>query len=53
MVLVVLGIVWITLQGSNVIAGSVMSGQSMWLYVGIVLVIVGLGLGYWTNFRRR
>ena len=50
-VLLLIGALW-TLQGANVLAGSVMSGQSQWLYIGIVLVIVGLVLLYWTNRRR-
>jgi hypothetical protein len=37
------GIVWI-LQGSNVIHGSSMSGEHVWLYIGIVVLIVGMGL---------
>jgi hypothetical protein len=37
------GIVWI-LQGSNVIHGSSMSGEHVWLYIGIVVLIVGVGL---------
>lgn len=51
-VLVLLGGLW-TLQGANVLAGSVMSGHSQWLYIGIVLLIVGLVLLYWTNMRVR
>jgi hypothetical protein len=50
-VLVLLGGLWI-LQGSNVLAGSVMSGQSQWLYIGIVVLIVGLVALWWT-YRRR
>ena len=50
-VLLLMGAVW-TLQGANVLAGSVMSGQSQWLYIGIALVVVGLVLLYWTNLRR-
>ena len=37
---------------TNVLAGSVMSGQSQWLYVGIVVFIVGLGLLWWANRRK-
>jgi hypothetical protein len=37
------GIVWI-LQGSNVIHGSGMSGEHLWLYIGIVVLILGVGL---------
>ncbi|MGN6158079.1 MAG: hypothetical protein ACTHNL_08280 [Devosia sp.] len=51
-ILILLGGVWI-LQGSNVLAGSVMSGQSQWLYIGIVVLIVGLLALWWTYRRRR
>ena len=51
-ILVLLGGIWI-LQGSNVLAGSVMSGQSQWLYIGIVVLIVGLLALWWTYRRRR
>lgn len=50
-ILILVGGLWI-LQGSNVIGGSVMSGQSQWLYVGIVLLIVGVVALWWT-YRRR
>lgn len=50
-ILILLGGVWI-LQGANVLAGSVMSGHSQWLYVGIVVVIVGAGVLWWTLRRR-
>jgi hypothetical protein len=50
-ILILLGGVWI-LQGANVLAGSVMSGHSQWLYIGIVVVIVGAGVLWWTLRRR-
>jgi hypothetical protein len=50
-ILILLGGVWI-LQGANVLAGSVMSGHSQWLYVGIAVVIVGAGVLWWTLRRR-
>ncbi len=40
------GIVW-TLQGANVLMGSVMSGSSFWLGTGIVLLAVGLAVAGW------
>jgi hypothetical protein len=49
-ILILVGGLWI-LQGSNVIGGSVMSGQSQWLYVGIVLLIVGV-IALWWTYRR-
>jgi hypothetical protein len=42
---IVAGCVWI-LQGSGVLPGSVMSGQRMWLIIGIIVAIVGLALAY-------
>ncbi len=49
-VLVLLGGVW-TLQGANILGGSVMSGQSQWLYIGIVVLAVGI-FGLWWARRR-
>jgi hypothetical protein len=50
-ILVLAGGLWI-LQGTNVIGGSVMSGKSQWLYVGIVALIVG-AIALWWTYRRR
>ena len=51
-IMVVMGLVW-TLQGANILGGSVMSGHTQWLYVGIAVVLVGLLLLYWFNIRGR
>jgi hypothetical protein len=51
-VLVLLGGLW-TLQGSNMLGGSVMSGQSQWLYFGLIAVVVGLVALWWFNLRGR
>ena len=51
-VLILAGGVW-ALQGANVLGGSVMSGRSQWLYIGIVLVALGLIVLLWSNFRGR
>ena len=51
-VLVLMGGLW-TLQGSNVLAGSVMSGQSQWLYIGLVVAVIGLAVLWWFNLRGR
>jgi hypothetical protein len=51
LVLLLLGATWI-LQGANIVGGSVMSGQSQWLYIGIVVALAGAGLLYWTYGRR-
>jgi hypothetical protein len=42
---VLVGAVWI-LQGSGVLPGSFMTGQRMWLIIGIVVAIIGLALAY-------
>jgi hypothetical protein len=39
------GAVWI-LQGSGVLPGSFMTGQRMWLIIGIVVAIIGVALAY-------
>jgi hypothetical protein len=43
-VLVLVGIVWVG-QGTGAVAGSAMSGQSIWALVGGLLVVGGLVLG--------
>ena len=50
-ILVLLGLLWIG-QGLNLIGGSVMSGQSMWVIIGIVVALVGVWL-VWGALRRR
>ena len=44
-VLLLLGLLW-ALQGAGLVGGSFMTGQRMWLIIGIVVAIVGLVLGY-------
>jgi hypothetical protein len=43
-VLLLVGVIWIG-QGTGAVAGSAMSGQSMWAFVGVVLVVGGLVIG--------
>jgi len=50
-VVLLMGLVWI-LQGANLLKGSFMTGQSLWLYVGIAVVIVALGALWWINLKR-
>ena len=50
-VCLLLGLVWIG-QGTNILPGSFMSGQSMWAIIGLVLVIVGAWL-LWSLARAR
>lgn len=42
-VLVLVGAVW-TLQGANLLGGSVMSGSPMWLVIGLVALVAGIWL---------
>jgi hypothetical protein len=48
--MLLMGSVW-TVQGINVLPGSVMSGQSFWAIVGVILLIVGAALCYF-GWRR-
>jgi len=42
---ILVGAVWI-LQGAGLLPGSFMTGQRMWLYIGIIVAIVGVALAY-------
>ncbi|WP_329068877.1 hypothetical protein [Amycolatopsis sp. NBC_01480] len=42
-ILLLIGVLW-TLQGSNVITGSGMSGQKLWFLIGLVAAVVGIVL---------
>jgi hypothetical protein len=46
-ILTLIGAIWV-LQGSNIITGSGMSGQSLWLYIGIVVALAGVAILYLT-----
>jgi glucose dehydrogenase len=50
-VCVLIGLVWIG-QGTNLIPGSFMSGQSMWAVIGVVVLVVGAWL-LWSVARER
>jgi hypothetical protein len=49
--LILAGIVWF-LQGINILAGSVMTGQSQWAVYGALAVGIGIGLLLYTNRHR-
>ena len=44
-ILLLLGLLW-ALQGAGVVGGGFMSGQRLWLVIGIVVAVIGLLLGY-------
>jgi glucose dehydrogenase len=50
-VCVLIGLVWIG-QGTNLMPGSVMSGQAMWAIIGLLVLIVGAWL-LWSVARER
>jgi len=39
------GAVWI-LQGVGVVPGTFMSGQRLWLVIGVIVAVIGLALTY-------
>ena len=47
-IFVLLGGLWV-LQGSNMLAGSAMSGQSQWLIIGAIVALIGVGLIVWSR----
>jgi hypothetical protein len=51
-VLLLLGCVWI-LQGTNVLLGSPMTGQTRWAVRGGILVFAGIAGLVWTNRKRK
>jgi hypothetical protein len=54
-ILVAVGLVW-TLQGLNVLGGSVMSGSTLWATIGPIVLVVGLvliGVALGISRRRR
>ena len=51
-ILVLVGIVWF-FQGLNVLLGSFMSGNSLYTYLGGLLVVVGGMILVFTNRKRR
>jgi uncharacterized membrane protein HdeD (DUF308 family) len=40
---ILVGAVWI-LQGAGVLPGSFMTGQRLWLFIGIIVVVIGVAL---------
>ncbi|SIT54625.1 conserved hypothetical protein [Mesorhizobium prunaredense] len=48
LVVLAIGALW-SLQGIGLVGGSFMTGQSQWLYIGIVTTLVGLGGLVWAN----
>ena len=50
--LILAGAVWF-LQGINVLPGSFMTGNPQWAVNGGIAIIIGLGVLFWANRRRR
>ena len=45
-VLFLLGATWF-FQGIGVLPGSVMTGQSFWAVMGLIIIVVGVAVGVW------
>ncbi|MBA1143502.1 hypothetical protein [Mesorhizobium neociceri] len=51
LIVLAIGALW-SLQGIGVVGGSFMTGQSQWLYIGIVTMMLGLlGLAWASRSR--
>ncbi|AMX95886.1 MULTISPECIES: hypothetical protein [Mesorhizobium] len=48
LIVLAVGALW-SLQGIGVVGGSFMTGQSQWLYIGVVTMLVGLIGLVWAN----
>jgi hypothetical protein len=49
--ILLVGAVWL-LQGTGVLPGSVMSGQSFWALMGLIFIVAGAAVGYF-GLRRK
>jgi hypothetical protein len=45
LLLLLLGALW-ALQGAGLVGGSVMSGRTLWIWIGGLVALVGLALTY-------
>jgi len=48
--LLLVGVLWF-LQGTNVLLGSVMTGQSQWTVIGAIVFVIGIILLIFANRR--
>ncbi|WP_171026197.1 hypothetical protein [Mesorhizobium comanense] len=51
LIVLAIGALW-ALQGVGVVGGSFMTGQSQWLHIGLVTMLVGLAGLVWANRSR-
>lgn len=51
LIVLAIGVLW-SLQGLGLVGGSFMTGQTQWLYIGIVTALVGLAGLMWANRSR-
>ncbi|MGX5848508.1 hypothetical protein ACWGTO_15665 [Mesorhizobium sp. PL10] len=51
LIVLAMGLLW-SLQGIGWVGGSFMTGQSQWLYIGIVTMLVGLVGMVWASRSR-
>ncbi|MEI9405187.1 hypothetical protein [Mesorhizobium argentiipisi] len=51
LIVLAVGVLW-SLQGLGLVKGSFMTGQTQWLYIGLVTMLVGLVGLRWANRSR-
>jgi hypothetical protein len=51
LIVLALGALW-SLQGLGLVKGSLMTGQTQWLYIGLVTMLVGVVGLRWANRSR-
>jgi hypothetical protein len=50
--LILAGGIW-TLQGINILPGSYMSGNPQWVVNGVITILIGVGLFWFTNRKNK
>lgn len=50
-ILLLLGLLW-TLQGVGLVGGSFMTGQTQWVVIGLITMLIGAVVMAWANRRR-
>jgi hypothetical protein len=50
--LILAGGIW-TLQGVNILPGSYMSGNPQWVVNGVITILIGVGLFWFTNRKNK
>jgi hypothetical protein len=49
--MLLVGAIW-AFQGAGILPGSVMSGDSFWLYTGLIMIVIGVVLLLYQNRQK-